>query len=183
MLIDSVVPAVVLAQHHLRDHADAEHDQDERAEELRQQFAHRILFAWRALYSGRPCRTSSRSIKGPPARAPSCSTTTAPSRRSRRRNSRRSFRTPGWVEHDPRRNLGVADRRRGRSARAGAGAAERLAAIGITNQRETTIVWDRETGEPVYNAIVWQDRRTADFCERLKARGRAARRSRRRPAC
>ena len=46
-----------------------------------------------------------------------------------------------------------------------------LAAIGITNQRETTIVWDRETGEPVYNAIVWQDRRTADYCERLKAQG------------
>ena len=47
-----------------------------------------------------------------------------------------------------------------------------VAAIGITNQRETTIVWDRETGEPVYNAIVWQDRRTAEFCDRLKA-GRA----------
>ncbi len=46
-----------------------------------------------------------------------------------------------------------------------------LAAIGITNQRETTIVWDRDTGLPVYNAIVWQDRRTADFCERLKADG------------
>ena len=46
-----------------------------------------------------------------------------------------------------------------------------IAAIGITNQRETTIVWDRETGEPIHNAIVWQDRRTADFCERLKAHG------------
>src|SRR5262249_42651422 len=46
-----------------------------------------------------------------------------------------------------------------------------IAAIGITNQRETTIVWDRETGEPIHNAIVWQDRRTADFCERLKADG------------
>ena len=46
-----------------------------------------------------------------------------------------------------------------------------LAAIGITNQRETTIVWDRETGEPVYNAIVWQDRRTAGYCETLKAQG------------
>ena len=41
-----------------------------------------------------------------------------------------------------------------------------IAAIGITNQRETTVVWDRETGEPVYNAIVWQDRRTAEFCDR-----------------
>lgn len=50
-------------------------------------------------------------------------------------------------------------------------AATRIAAIGITNQRETTIVWDRKTGEPVYNAIVWQDRRTADICAALKARG------------
>ena len=49
--------------------------------------------------------------------------------------------------------------------------ASEIAAIGITNQRETTIVWDRETGEPVYNAIVWQDRRTAAFCEQLKQSG------------
>ncbi len=49
--------------------------------------------------------------------------------------------------------------------------ASEIAAIGITNQRETTIVWDRETGEPVYNAIVWQDRRTASFCEQLKQSG------------
>ena len=48
-----------------------------------------------------------------------------------------------------------------------------IAAIGITNQRETTIVWDRETGEPVYNAIVWQDRRTAGFCDALRERGDA----------
>ena len=46
-----------------------------------------------------------------------------------------------------------------------------VAAIGITNQRETTVVWDRETGEPVHHAIVWQDRRTAEFCERLKKDG------------
>ena len=46
-----------------------------------------------------------------------------------------------------------------------------IAAIGITNQRETTIVWDRETGQPIYNAIVWQDRRTADFCDQLKEQG------------
>ena len=49
--------------------------------------------------------------------------------------------------------------------------ADQIAAIGITNQRETTVVWDRETGEPVYNAIVWQDRRTADYCGSLKAQG------------
>src|SRR5437870_4516928 len=48
-----------------------------------------------------------------------------------------------------------------------------VAAIGITNQRETTVVWDRETGEPVHHAIVWQDRRTAAACDRLKARGLA----------
>ena len=48
---------------------------------------------------------------------------------------------------------------------------KQLAAIGITNQRETTIVWDRETGQPVYNAIVWQDRRTAAYCDSLKAQG------------
>ena len=47
-----------------------------------------------------------------------------------------------------------------------------IAAIGITNQRETTIVWDRETGQPVYNAIVWQDRRTASYCDALKAEGK-----------
>jgi len=46
-----------------------------------------------------------------------------------------------------------------------------IAAIGITNQRETTIVWDRETGKPVYNAIVWQDRRTAAYCDELRAQG------------
>ena len=49
--------------------------------------------------------------------------------------------------------------------------AEDIAAIGITNQRETTIVWDRDTGEPVYHAIVWQCRRTSEYCDELKARG------------
>src|SRR6476646_9876369 len=77
----------------------------------------------------------------------------------------------GWVEHDPQEiwasQIGVAVEALGR-----AHAAPRdVAAIGITNQRETTIVWDRETGEPIHNAIVWQDRRTADYCERLKAEG------------
>ena len=80
---------------------------------------------------------------------------------------------PGWVEHDAeeiwssqfsvmaevlaKSNIKTID----------------VAAIGITNQRETTIVWDRETGKPVYNAIVWQDRRTADYCDSLKAAGHA----------
>ena len=82
------------------------------------------------------------------------------------------FPQAGWVEHDPRdiwnSQLKVA-RLALRKARLTARA---IAAIGITNQRETAIVWDRATGKPVYNAIVWQDRRTAPACDRLKARGR-----------
>ncbi len=81
------------------------------------------------------------------------------------------FPQAGWVEHDPREiwasQIGVAVEA---LARAQITAAD-VAAIGITNQRETTIVWDRDTGEPIHNAIVWQDRRTADYCERLKAQG------------
>ena len=77
----------------------------------------------------------------------------------------------GWVEHDPediwRDTLAVL---RDAVARSGEGV-EHIAAIGITNQRETVVVWDRLTGRPVYNAIVWQDRRTADLCARLKQDG------------
>ena len=74
---------------------------------------------------------------------------------------------PGWVEHDPEAIWSsVTAVTRGAMEKAGARAAD-ITAIGITNQRETTIVWDRDTGEPVYNAIVWQDRRTAQYCERL----------------
>ncbi len=81
------------------------------------------------------------------------------------------FPEPGWVEHDPielwSSQIGVAA-----EALAHAGLREgEIAAVGIVNQRETTLVWDRRTGEPVYNAIVWQDRRTAEFCERLRADG------------
>ena len=78
---------------------------------------------------------------------------------------------PGWVEHDPKEiwssQLAVAIEA---MARIGAGA-EAISAIGITNQRETTIVWDKATGEPVYHAIVWQCRRTADLIDKLKADG------------
>jgi glycerol kinase len=78
---------------------------------------------------------------------------------------------PGWVEHDPediwRDALATA---REALADSGVGAAA-IAAIGITNQRETTVVWDRATGTPIHNAIVWQDRRTADRCQKLKADG------------
>ena len=78
------------------------------------------------------------------------------------------FPSPGWVEHDPNEiwstQLGVAAEA---VSRAGLSSSD-IAAIGITNQRETTVVWDRETGKPIYNAIVWQDRRTAAFCDDLK---------------
>ena len=81
------------------------------------------------------------------------------------------FPKPGWVEHDANEiwatQLGVA---LSAMNKIGVGAAE-IAAIGITNQRETTIVWDRETGEPVCHAIVWQCRRTSALCDELKAKG------------
>ena len=81
------------------------------------------------------------------------------------------FPKPGWVEHDANEiwstQLGVAV-----EAMSKIGAtAEDIAAIGITNQRETTIVWDKETGEPVYHAIVWQCRRTSEYCDSLKEKG------------
>src|SRR3954469_10855504 len=84
------------------------------------------------------------------------------------------FPQPGWVEHDPREiwatQVAVAVEALGRAQIR----PRDVAAIGITNQRETTLVWDRDTGEPVCNAIVWQDRRTAEFCDRLKADGHEA---------
>ncbi len=84
---------------------------------------------------------------------------------------RQIYPQPGWVEHDPKEiwatQLSVAVQ-----AMARIGARDNdIQAIGITNQRETTIVWDKKTGEPVYNAIVWQCRRTSEFCDELKARG------------
>ncbi|WP_426480959.1 glycerol kinase GlpK [Chryseobacterium sp. R2ACT005] len=83
------------------------------------------------------------------------------------------FPTPGWVEHDPNEiwssQISVAAEV---IAKAGISGLE-VAAIGITNQRETTIVWDKETGDPIYNAIVWQDRRTSKYCDELKEQGHA----------
>lgn len=77
----------------------------------------------------------------------------------------------GWVEHDPEDIWrSVVDTCRAVLAQVGASAAD-VAAIGITNQRETTLVWDRDTGAPIHNAIVWQDRRTAPFCAELRAEG------------
>ncbi|MET1055051.1 MAG: glycerol kinase GlpK [Pedobacter sp.] len=87
------------------------------------------------------------------------------------REFKQIFPQSGWVEHDPNEIWST-------QASVAAEATVKLGingtnikAIGITNQRETTIVWDRATGEPVYNAIVWQDRRTADFCDELKEQG------------
>jgi glycerol kinase len=81
---------------------------------------------------------------------------------------------PGWVEHDAEEiwstQAGVAAEA---LAKAGIESVS-IAAIGITNQRETTIVWNRKTGKPVHNAIVWQDRRTADFCDKLKSEGHSS---------
>ncbi|RPE64822.1 glycerol kinase [Pacificibacter maritimus] len=77
----------------------------------------------------------------------------------------------GWVEHDPRDLWSTtAGTCRGVIERANIAAAD-VVSIGITNQRETTIVWDRTTGEPIHNAIVWQDRRTSDFCQELRDAG------------
>jgi glycerol kinase len=87
------------------------------------------------------------------------------------REFRQIFPKAGWVEHDPQEiwasQLAVAVEVLGRAGLR----ARDIAAIGITNQRETAIIWDRATGEPIHHAIVWQDRRTAELCERLKAGG------------
>jgi glycerol kinase len=81
------------------------------------------------------------------------------------------FPQPGWVEHDPEEiwtsQMSVAVEALGRQDIR----PRDVAAIGISNQRETTLVWDRASGKPIYNAIVWQDRRTAQFCDQLKAQG------------
>src|SRR5262252_4243971 len=80
---------------------------------------------------------------------------------------------PGWVEHDPE-EIWATTLATGREAIAKAGvAAKDIAAIGITNQRETAIVWERASGRPIHNAIVWQDRRTADVCAALERAGHA----------
>ena len=90
---------------------------------------------------------------------------------SAQREFRQHYPRPGWVEHDPceiwesQVDVGLRALKN-----AGLGGGD-IAALGITNQRETTVVWERATGRPIYNAIVWQDRRTAAVCDRLKADG------------
>ncbi len=86
---------------------------------------------------------------------------------SAQREFEQHFPRPGWVEHDP---LEIWETQRA-VAEEVAGRVGAITAIGITNQRETTVVWDRATGAPIHNAIVWQDRRTADVCDRLHTDG------------
>ena len=81
------------------------------------------------------------------------------------------FPKPGWVEHDPKEILQSQLHVMHELVKKENIDASDIKAIGITNQRETTMVWDKHTGEPVYNAIVWQDKRTADICEALKSKG------------
>src|SRR5690606_835624 len=81
------------------------------------------------------------------------------------------FPASGWVEHDPE-EIWSGVVATARSALVKANLTPRdIAAIGITNQRETTVIWDRESGRPIHNAIVWQDRRTTDLCNRLRVDG------------
>src|SRR5689334_5394498 len=81
------------------------------------------------------------------------------------------FPRPGWVEHDPEEIWAATRDVIGRALASAGLSAGALAAIGITNQRETTVVWERATGRPIHNAVVWQDRRTTEACEALQARG------------
>lgn len=82
------------------------------------------------------------------------------------------FPRPGWVEHDAEEIWASVDRLLGNALSAAGAKASDAAAIGITNQRETTVVWERSTGKPIHRAIVWQCRRTADYCETLKQQGK-----------
>ena len=81
--------------------------------------------------------------------------------------------SPGWVEHDPEEIWETQESVAKEAAKKAGLKGENIAAIGITNQRETTLVWNRKTGKPVHNAIVWQDRRTAGFCDTLKNEGKS----------
>ncbi len=92
-------------------------------------------------------------------------------RASAQKEFRQLFPQPGWVEHDPREILASQTGVVAEALTTAGLSARDIAAIGITNQRETTIVWDRTTGQPIYNAIVWQDRRTAQHCDQLRTAG------------
>ncbi|MES2122618.1 MAG: FGGY family carbohydrate kinase, partial [Chlamydiota bacterium] len=89
------------------------------------------------------------------------------------REFRQIFPSPGWVEHDPK-EIWSTQASVAAEVMAHAGITpQEVVAIGITNQRETTVLWNRKTGVPIFNAIVWQDRRTTDYCQKLKAEGLA----------
>lgn len=90
---------------------------------------------------------------------------------SAQREYQQLYPKPGWVEHDPLEIWASQSSTAAEALSRADLATDAIAAVGVTNQRETTVVWDRETGRPVYNAIVWQDRRTADYCAKLKKEG------------
>lgn len=90
---------------------------------------------------------------------------------SAQKEFRQIFPQPGWVEHDPNEIWTTQHEVFKKVLAVHQVKASQILAIGITNQRETTVVWDRNTGEPIFNAIVWQDRRTAEICEKLKTDG------------
>src|SRR5215208_2761363 len=85
---------------------------------------------------------------------------------------RQIFPKPGWVEHDLEEIWGSVHQAVSRALREAGLRGNDIGAIGLTNQRETTAIWDRLSGRPIHNAIVWQDRRTSEECARLKAEGR-----------
>src|SRR5436853_5779401 len=87
------------------------------------------------------------------------------------REFRQIYPQPGWVEHDPKEILATQRETMRETVRQANISLKNLMGVGITNQRETTIVWDRQSGEPIHNAIVWQDRRTAPMCAELKQVG------------
>ena len=121
------------------------------------------------------CPTSSPSTKAPPAPAPSSSIATGAIAAVAQKEFQQFYPQAGWVEHDPMEIL-TSQMACAVEALGKAGARPRdVAAIGITNQRETTIVWERATGKPIYPAIVWQDRRTAPLCDELEAERRGRR--------
>ena len=126
-----------------------------------------------ALKRAAPCRlaTSSPSTRARPRRGRSCSIATGRPVASAAREFPQVYPEPGHVTHDPE-AIWSSQIEAARAAIASAGAtAADIAAIGLTNQRETTVVWERATGRPVADAIVWQSRITAPFCEELRARG------------
>ena len=94
-------------------------------------------------------------------------------RATAQREFRQIFPRPGWVEHDAEEIWATQSGVAAEALAAMNLQASEVSAIGITNQRETTVVWDRATGKPVYHAIVWQDRRTAGYCDQLRAEGKA----------